>query len=273
MRAQARALSGEIARIAALRQQVVEKQGELDAARQALAADRERLAALTARRLELTRELQPEDAAAAARTARIEREAKDLDELTRIAEAATDRRDKELPARFRSAQGRKASPPAPEAADPTRPRALDNFDPSQSALVLPVAGTAIRRRAPGPAATDGVNLPALARAEVVAPFDGRVVYAGPFRDFGLVLIIRHGGGYHSVLAGLDRVDVKLDHWMLAGEPVGALPGVSGGLLYFELRRDGRPVDPQPWLMPRDDGPQGNTPGEPDQRNGDQRMRQ
>jgi murein DD-endopeptidase MepM/ murein hydrolase activator NlpD len=63
--------------------------------------------------------------------------------------------------------------------------------------------------------------------------------------------------YHSLLAGLGRVDVKADQWVLAGEPVGALPDAvdkaSGGALYVELRRDGRPVDPQPWLASRDRG--------------------
>src|SRR5205823_4687596 len=84
-------------------------------------------------------------------------------------------------------------------------------------------------------------------AVAVAPFDGRVIYTGPFRNFGRVLIIRHAGLYYSLLAGLERIDMKVDQWVLAGEPVGAMPEASGGVLYFELRRDDRPVDPQPWL--------------------------
>jgi len=119
---------------------------------------------------------------------------------------------------------------------------------------------------------------------VVAPFDGRIVYAGGFRDLGLVLIIRHAGGYHSVLAGLGRVDVDAEQWVLAGEPVGVMPapqssrsageGTEAGVvpLYFELRRDGRPVDPQPWLARSDDGSSGLSPVGPGERNGDQRVR-
>jgi septal ring factor EnvC (AmiA/AmiB activator) len=87
-----------------------------------------------------------------------------------------------------------------------------------------------------------------------------VVYAGRFRNYGLVLIIRHSGLYHSILAGLARTDIRSGEWVLAGEPVGALPeappDATGGYratLYFELRRDGQPVDPQPWLATRDDG--------------------
>ena len=96
----------------------------------------------------------------------------------------------------------------------------------------------------------------IAAAVVVAPFDGRVVYTGPFRTDGLILIIRHGDGYHSLLAGLGRAEVSLGQWVLAGEPVGVMPDAaepgSDGVLYFELRRDGRPVDPQPWLAKRDE---------------------
>jgi septal ring factor EnvC (AmiA/AmiB activator) len=71
------------------------------------------------------------------------------------------------------------------------------------------------------------------------------------------LIIEHGGGYHTVLAGLDRVDAVVGQFLLAGEPVGVMG--SGGApsdaasasgrprLYLELRRDGQPIDPVPWF--------------------------
>jgi septal ring factor EnvC (AmiA/AmiB activator) len=94
-----------------------------------------------------------------------------------------------------------------------------------------------------------MSLDAQPGAVAVAPFDGRVIYTAPFRNLGLVLIIRHGALYHSLLAGFGRIDVKTDQWVLAGEPVGAMSVGSGSALYFELRRDDRPVDPQPWLAP------------------------
>ena len=79
------------------------------------------------------------------------------------------------------------------------------------------------------------------------------------------MIIRHGGLYHSLLAGLERIDLKADQWVLAGEPMGASPEGSGGALYFELLRDGRPVDPQPWLAP--------GAAERNEPSGDQRVRE
>lgn len=85
-------------------------------------------------------------------------------------------------------------------------------------------------------------------AEVVAPYDGRVLYAGRFRGYGLILIIEHDDGYHSLLAGLDRLDVTVGQWLVSGEPVGIMPkGEDKPRLYLELRHDGQPINPLPWL--------------------------
>jgi murein hydrolase activator len=104
----------------------------------------------------------------------------------------------------------------------------------------------------------GVTIEARAGAPVVAPFDGQIIFAGPFRTYGLLLIIAHGDGYHSLLAGLSRIDGEVGQWVLAGEPVGALPetrvaasggpGAAGGAsLYLEFRKNGAPFNPLPWL--------------------------
>ena len=88
---------------------------------------------------------------------------------------------------------------------------------------------------------------------VVSPCSGRVAFAAPFRSYGLLLIVDCGGGYHAVLAGFDRLDVKVGQTVAAGEPVGVMPtwepGATGKrpTLYVELRRDGQPVNPAPWL--------------------------
>jgi septal ring factor EnvC (AmiA/AmiB activator) len=100
-------------------------------------------------------------------------------------------------------------------------------------------------------------------ASVLSPFDGKIAFAGPFRDLGQVLIIEHDGGYHTVLAGFQRIDVATGNWVLAGEPIGIMPQeystvsesavgtkTSGGnrpQLYMELRRGGHPVNPLRWI--------------------------
>ena len=103
----------------------------------------------------------------------------------------------------------------------------------------------------GPAT--GLSYHAPPGARVVAPCGGRVVFADTFRSYGLLMIIDCGGGYHVVLAGFDRLDVRLGQSLVAGEPVGVMPswepGSSGRrpALYVELRHAGQPVNPAPWL--------------------------
>ena len=90
--------------------------------------------------------------------------------------------------------------------------------------------------------------------QVVAPRSGRVVFAEPFLDYGELLIIDHGGGYHALLAGLERLDARVGDELVSGEPIGLMGSDAGTprRLYIELRRGGRPVDPLPWLTENSD---------------------
>ena len=93
---------------------------------------------------------------------------------------------------------------------------------------------------------------------MTAPADGWVAFAGPFRSFGRLLILNAGGGYYVLLAGMQRIDVALNQFVLAGEPVAAMGetseaaattvGVGTGqpVLYIEFRKDGVSIDPMPW---------------------------
>jgi septal ring factor EnvC (AmiA/AmiB activator) len=94
-----------------------------------------------------------------------------------------------------------------------------------------------------------VTFSAAAGARVVTPCTGRVVFAGPFRRFGQLVILECGPGLHLVLAGFEQLDTEAGTALLAGEAVGRLAaGADGrGVLYLELRRDGQVVDPSPWL--------------------------
>ena len=93
-------------------------------------------------------------------------------------------------------------------------------------------------------------------AQITSPNDGWVVYAGPFLSYGQLLIINAGGGYHVLLAGMAEIDVVVGQFVLSGEPVGKMSakkrssasrkeGVAP-VLYIEFRKDGRPIDPDPW---------------------------
>ncbi|MCO5064573.1 MAG: murein hydrolase activator EnvC [Rhizobiaceae bacterium] len=102
-------------------------------------------------------------------------------------------------------------------------------------------------------------------AIVTAPVDGSVLYAGPFRSYGQLLILDAGDGYHIVLAGLGRIAVMQGQAVLSGEPVGSmseskmvsatsdLPEGANPELYIEFRKDGKSIDPSPWWASRISG--------------------
>jgi septal ring factor EnvC (AmiA/AmiB activator) len=95
--------------------------------------------------------------------------------------------------------------------------------------------------------SDGIVIAARRQAQITAPFDGRVDYAGPFRSYGSLLILNVGGGYHVVLAGMGATYAQAGVEVLAGEPLGEMPGGGEPELYVEVRRDGQPIDPRPWF--------------------------
>jgi septal ring factor EnvC (AmiA/AmiB activator) len=165
------------------------------------------------------------------------------------AEEARERQRAEEARDRQQARGRPAEP-APQR-DAAREAALPA---ASGGRAVPVAGRIATGW--GEAASGGphrgLTYAAAGGARVVSPCAGRAVYAAPFRSFGLLLIVDCGGGYHFVLAGLERLDAAAGQRLLAGEPVGVLggAGTAGGSLYVELRRNGQPVDPRPWFAAR-----------------------
>ena len=95
----------------------------------------------------------------------------------------------------------------------------------------------------------GITIETLSHAQVIATYDGQVVFAGVFRGYGQLLIIEHGEGYHTLLAGLARIDSIIGQKVVTGEPVGLMgrPAGTRPVLYLELRRNGQPINPLPWL--------------------------
>lgn len=142
------------------------------------------------------------------------------------------------------------------------------FSTMKGRLTVPVSGELKVRYGDG----DGIGRPSsgstfAARAGdiVTAPADGQVLYSGPFRSYGQLLILDAGDGYHVVLAGMSGIDVGVGQFVLSGEPVAVmgaqrLASSAGGdfgtaepSLYVEFRKDGKPVDPSPWWTERPSG--------------------
>lgn len=121
--------------------------------------------------------------------------------------------------------------------------------PPQS-LIPPVAGSVLHRF--GETLTDGgrangVTFLTTAKGPVTSPCSGQVQYAGPVKGWGVILILRMPGGYHLVLAGLDRVTVSAGQSVVAGTTVGAMGDGGPKAIYLEVRAGADPVDPGRWL--------------------------
>lgn len=84
-------------------------------------------------------------------------------------------------------------------------------------------------------------------AQVIAPYDGTVIFSGPFKGYGNIIIVEHGDGYLSLLAGLGNIDCEVGQMLLTGEPVGTMPDETSAKLYVEIRKDRQPINPAPWI--------------------------
>jgi septal ring factor EnvC (AmiA/AmiB activator) len=96
----------------------------------------------------------------------------------------------------------------------------------------------------------GIDLRAPLGSVVVAVAPGKVVHAGPFRGYGNLVIVDHGGGYHTLYAHLGSMAKAAGDPVGEGEALGTVGdtgSLKGAYLYFELRENGAPVDPKAWL--------------------------
>lgn len=145
-----------------------------------------------------------------------------------------------------------AALPAAGLRGPTGPPPLRGPLTAPRRLLFPVPGPLVRRfgeTLPGGGRSNGVSLAAARAAPVLAPGAGQVQYVGPVKGWGVILILRLSGGYHLVLAGLDRSSVTVGQSVAAGQAVGWMPDArqSSPELYLEIREQGAPVDPIRWL--------------------------
>ena len=260
----AKELAADLSRLVALRQAAEGERDRLQENLEALAEGRARIAMLIEER-QRQRSASAEALAAEEQRAEVlARQATSLKELIERMEA-------EIAAATEAARAaERASAAAEAAAGEEPPRSLgtaDRMAPSvpfartRGLLPLPVNGqqTAAFGADDGLGGRmQGISIATRPGAQVASPADGWVVYAGPFRSYGQLLIVNAGDGYHILLAGMERIDVRLGQFVLAGEPVasmasqrlasadGAGVGAAQPVLYIEFRKDGASIDPAPW---------------------------
>ncbi|CAN7266797.1 murein hydrolase activator EnvC family protein [Mesorhizobium sp. LjRoot246] len=239
-------------------------------------AEKKRLGMLLEAKQKLEADTRTQMAAEKQRSEALAAKAGSLKELIASLEAQADKSrkaaDAAKAAEQKTADGDKTSTPAELASLPVpegnQLAAAAPFSALQGQVALPVTGR-IKRRFGADDGNGAVMLGDMVATQsgaiVTAPADGNVLYAGPFRSYGQLLILNAGDGYHVVLAGMSRISVATGQSVLAGEPIGAMGearvastsvsknGNATPELYVEFRKDGKPVDPAPWWADRFSG--------------------
>jgi len=244
LESEAAALGVELSRLGETRTALAAERDTVTRRGQELGDRRAALAGLIARRQEAIATLDVEVAAAALRIAGLETRTADMADLMAWVEQETAKEP--APAAAESADG-----PVTVAARTSR----TSFAGTRGHLPWPAAGVLAARFGDpdvNGAKAEGVTLRTRGEAQVTAPSDGEIVFAGPFGGYGRLLILSPGEDYFVLIGGFGRLDAVVGQHVLAGEPLGAIapPGPGGdATMYIELRRKGAPVDPLEWFEP------------------------
>lgn len=256
IRIEAEALQSDLDALVAERSRAAAERDRLRADAASIAEERQRLSLLIDRKKTDSEARTAELAAEKAKAEELARTARSLEELIAGMKKA-------LPA---ARPGQPATASAPPSAGGRLGPAVA-FDEAKGRLILPVRGVNLQSFGDDNGLgglSQGQSIATRAGARVVSPADGRVVYAGPFRSYGQLLILDAGGDYHIVLAGMERIDVQLDQFVLTGEPVGVMgnqrlasaaaldASVTQPVLYVEFRKGGTSIDPSSWWVASQD---------------------
>ena len=256
MRHEVEALANDLTELLGVRKRIAAERDRLKAEIASLGNDRTRMAALVAERQKQQAAREKALDAERAHAAELARQVDNLKDLIAKLEQGLDPATRAA----REAARTDMRPALATLRDPGRLAPAVAFASLRGQVPIPVNGVKLKEYgAPDGVggAEKGVSIATRAGAQVTAPADGWVVYAGPFRSYGQLLILNAGNGYHILLAGMDRISVDLGQFVLTGEPVAVMgngshiaailaTGSSQPVLYIEFRKDGTPVDPGPW---------------------------
>jgi septal ring factor EnvC (AmiA/AmiB activator) len=260
MRAQADALAGDLTELMNVRKDIVAEREQYSRDLAALAREQLRLNMLVDARQKTQTEAEQALDEQRQHAADLSHQVDSLKDLITQLEQGLDPATREARLQARAIEQDATRPDLAALKDPGRLAPAVAFAAMRGHLHLPINGAKVRDfgDSDGVGGTQkGISIASHSGAEITAPCDGWVVYAGPFRSYGQLLILNAGGGYHVLLAGMERISVDLGQFVLTGEPVAAMGGgsqvstaVATGakqpVLYVEFRKDGAPIDPSPW---------------------------
>jgi murein hydrolase activator len=262
LRGRAEKLAGDLGELVALRKTIATERDALAKDRDKSREDQVRLAAFVDERQRKQSAIEKDMEAEGARAITLSKQVDSLQGLIARMEI-----DVKSAAKAAATASLKGAPAAPNGKpnlgglkDPARLSPAIAFASAKGLLAFPVNGSKIRDFGGSDGAggvEKGISLTTRAGAQVTTPCDGWVVYAGPFRSYGQLLILNAGGGYHVLIAGMERILVNIGQFVLTGEPVAMMGSTSQvasilattatqPVLYVEFRKDGTPIDPGPW---------------------------
>jgi septal ring factor EnvC (AmiA/AmiB activator) len=262
LRERAEKLTGDLTELVTLRKTIAAERERLGTDRDKLGDDQTRLAALIDERQRKQSSIEKDMEAEGARAITLSRQVDNLQGL--IGKMEQDLKSAAKAAATASLQGApvipNGKPNTGALKDPARTSPAVAFASAKGLFAMPVNGIKIRDfgGSDGSGGVEkGISLATRAGAQVTTPCDGWVVYAGPFRSYGQLLILNAGGGYHVLIAGMERISVNIGQFVLTGEPVATMgttsqvasilaATASQPVLYIEFRKDGTPIDPGPW---------------------------
>ena len=252
--ARAERISGEIAALNKLEDQIEAEQARLEAAEATIALKKEEIEQLAAAKRSQYEGLSGDVSALKMRAQKLGEEADTLRALLTALEtnapSAPGAKPKQRPQLA-------ALKPAPKGSAPARPAVTEAASKplgrsALGGLLQPVSGNVLNRfgdKLSGGSVAEWISFQTRAEAQVIAPAGGTVEYARPFRSYGSMLILRTSDGYHVILTGMSRIYVSEGQSVTAGEPVGLMPDRDDPApeLTLELRLGDRVLNPAEWL--------------------------
>lgn len=272
IRAETNILISELRELARITDEINSQRQTLHADLNRQAEEEERLTLLLAEKQKRTKSARTDLAKESAKVAQLAANATSLNKLIeeleteisgarKAAELARQAEDKQ----HREEQNRIASArqdiEKPNFSDTNRIEPAMQFASAKGLLPRPVSGVEMvpfGKEDSFGIVSNGLSIATRINARIVSPADGWVIYSGPFRSYGQLLILNAGSGYHIVLAGMKNTYVGLGQFVLAGEPIGimgaqrvasadaTIPGSTRPILYVEFRKDRKSIDPTPW---------------------------
>ena len=235
------------------KQEIAKRLQELEVKNTQLAKQQEEMEALSKQKNAMYNQLSAQSKEAKQRAQQLAGQAKDVRDLLQKLEVQRinqqKQAEKERLAKERELAYLRQNNNYKQDVAPTKPN-VTSFSKAKGQLIRPARGqiiTAFHQEMSKGVTSNGIDIQTAPKAQIIAPFDGTIMFAGPFKNFANLVIIDHGDGYTSLLSGLNETYTEVGQLILAGEPVGIMPSGGHTKLHMEIRKNNHPLNPMEWM--------------------------